>query len=177
MANYASDYTTRCLLHYSGPAGAHKLLYRFGTTVSTATLTSHMTAIVDALAPILYNNCTLDSVDYALVGSSAFSPLFTIGEPGTSGADYSAANTAGGFFLQPIFRGGGGSLFDQEVFYTPMHFNQTMQFNPTDLPVAITTYRDALTTEGCTAIDRTTMVPYGHFNVGINDRETHKLRR
>lgn len=34
MANYASDYTTRIWLHYIGPAGDHKMQFRFGTSTS-----------------------------------------------------------------------------------------------------------------------------------------------
>jgi len=177
MVNYAPDYSTRVKVRELGPAGDHDLLIRMGTLTNPSTILTYTQDFMNQLGVLISNSASLDSAQYALEGSNAFTPLAVTPVSGSNGVTYTAGSQAAGYFTAPIFKSGAGSRYILYVYYANPLFNQACRFAYDDLPGAWTDLRDLLEGGHYTAIDRGTLIAYGHVDVGINDEVTAKQRR
>lgn len=178
MANYAADYTSRLLVDYTGPLFTHHMLFRFGTVNDPASLVTRWNNLASLFLALLENNCNVDEVKYAPVGSSFFLPLggATVGA-GTNALGYDITINAEGFFTSFEFVSTAGSRYANYFFFTPSRYNAECKFQYTALPAVYSDFASAIVSQGCTAIDRNSLVARSYVTTGINDEITHKARR
>lgn len=177
MANYAANHTTRVKFKIIGPAGDHDLLIRMGTITDPTTIGANAVTFGAVLGPVISNSATIDSAQYALAGSNAFTPLTFSAISGSNGVTYTPGSQAAGYFSAPVFKSAAGSRFIIYVYYADPLYNQACRFAYADLPAAWNALAVVLENGQYTAIDRGVITRYGHVDVGINDSVTSRQRR
>jgi hypothetical protein len=171
MADYASDYTRRIRVQYSGPRGTHKMQFRnYGLLSTNAGLIAGARAAVVTLATLQFPGTVWNGAEIADAGSEIFLPV-TWGADITAAAGPAATNTDPfGAYLQFTARSTGGSrvsfyLYNVSAVHLTANNRLTLS-EEAGLAAIWTALEDA--TNGLTAIDGNSFVCKRYANTKIN---------